>query len=219
MEHVNQEWLAELVDREPTAEERALLEEHPEWQRDLDAYREMTEALGRMDRMRPPRGHWDVLEARLASEGLIKPRRNTLLSLPLSAGWTRAAAAAALFLGGAFTGSSLTPAAGAPGLPGGSSLADVAAISDVEEAEQAVQAAESQYLNSLMRYSQLRQASDEPFQPDLSERSEALDMLVQASQNALRRAPDDPFINMYLVNTLAERSRVQRAARSGDNWF
>ena len=54
---------------------------------------------------------------------------------------------------------------------------------------------------------------------DPGERAAALDLLVQASENALRRAPDDPFINLFLVSTLAERRATSGAASSEDNWF
>ena len=104
MEFMNLEWLAELADREPTAEERELLEANPELKSEAEAIARQTAALGELPSLRPPRGDWAALEARLMSEGLIQTRTNTLLTLPLSAGWTRAAAALVLFLGGTLTG-------------------------------------------------------------------------------------------------------------------
>ena len=113
MEHLNLDWLAELADREPTDEEGALLSEHPEWTEELDALRAQTDALGGLPSLRPPRGDWAALEARLMSEGLIRTRTNAWLALPLASGWTKAAAALVLFFGGTLAGASF--AEGDPG--------------------------------------------------------------------------------------------------------
>ena len=215
MDHLNLDWLAELADREPTEEERARLAEHPEWLEELEALQAQTEALGELPSLRPPRGDWTALAARLMSEGLIRTRRNTWLTLPLSTGWTKAAAAVVLFLGGTLTGASFAGGGGDP-------LADMTAgVSTLGEAERAVAVSEQQYLNSLVRYRELSATEvDLGSFGDPRERAAALDMLVQAGQSALRRAPDDPFINLFLVNTLAEqRATVQRTRRSQDNWF
>ena len=213
MEFMNLEWLAELADREPTAEEQAILDEHPEWAAELDALRAQTEALGELPSLRPPRGDWAALEARLMSEGLIHTRKNTWLSLPQAAGWTKVAAALVLFLAGTATGSAFSGAAPAgPVLPG--------AATSLAEAERAVEVNEQRYLNSLVRYRELSQTErDLGSLPHTRDRAEALDLLVQASENALRRAPDDPFINLFLVSTLAEQRASARATRGQDNWF
>ncbi len=214
MEHMNLEWLAELADREPTAEERNLLERHPEWARELEELKEQTEALGALPSLRPPRGDWQAVEARLMSEGLIRTRRNVMLSLPLSAGWTRVAAALLLFVGGTATGMAVS---GGP--MGANDL--TAGIETLGDAERAVAVSEQQYLNALVRYRELQSSAADlrPFS-DSGERAAALDMLVQAGQNALQRAPDDPFINLFLVSTLAEqRATSRRTISPRDNWF
>ena len=141
-------WLAELVDRPPTADEQARLDAHPGLAAELAALKGQSEALSGLPRMQPPRGDWAMLEARLMSEGLIHTRKNHWLALPLSSGWTRTAAAAALFIAGAATGVSF-PSDGTPSA--GVTTADLAAIETVDQAEQVVQAAEQQYMNSLLR--------------------------------------------------------------------
>jgi len=209
-----QEWLAELVDRRPTAEEQARLDGNPELFEELTALKSQSEALASLPRMQPPRGDWQMLEARLMSEGLIRHRKNTWLSLPLSSGWTRAAAAAALFIGGTATGMSM------PGQDGSSmAVTDPASIETVDQAEQVVQVAEEQYMNSLLRYQQLRRASSDWTPLNARSRTQALDLLVSAGQSALRQAPDDPFINVFLLNTLAARRDVARNTATEDNWF
>ncbi len=215
MKHPNHDWLAELADREPTAEERKILDEHPEWARELEALREQTEALGALPSLRPPRGDWQSLEARLMSEGLIRTRKNVFMSLPVRAGWTQVAAALLMFVGGAATGLAISG-------DGATSSGDLtASIETLGDAERAVAASEQQYLNALVRYREL-QAAQADLGPlsDSRERQAALDLLLQAGQNALQRAPDDPFINLMFVSTLAEqRATSRRATSSRDNWF
>lgn len=208
------EWLAELVDRGPTPEEQTQLDANPHWRDELQALRRQSEALGNLPRMQPPRGDWQMLEARLTSEGLIRHQKNKWLSLPLSSGWTRVAAAAALFIGGAATGMSVQGS----GVPA-AALTDPASVQTVEQAEQVVEVAEQQYMNSLLRYQQLRRASNDWTPMNEQSRTQALDLLVQAGQSALRQAPDDPFINVFLLNTLAARRDQNRNAATEDNWF
>lgn len=208
------EWLAELVDRDPTTEEQTQLDANPHWRDELEALRRQSEALGNLPRMQPPRGDWQMLEARLTSEGLIRHEKNKWLSLPLNAGWTRVAAAAALFIGGAATGLSVQ----GNGVPA-TALTDPASVQTIEQAEQVVEVAEQQYMNSLLRYQQLRRASNDWTPMNEQSRTQALDLLVQAGQSALRQAPDDPFINVFLLNTLAARRDQNRNAATEDNWF
>ncbi len=216
MDEATMEWLAELVDRTATVEEQARLDASPELAEELVAMKRQSEALGSLPRMQPPRGDWPMLEARLMSEGLIRRRTNKWLSLPLSSGWSRAAAAAALFIAGTATGLSMPGTGGAAGAQ--AALVNPASINTVDQAAQVVEVAEQQYMNSLLRYQQLQRASSDWAPLNQQSRTEALDMLVQASQSALRQAPDDPFINVFLLNTLAARRGVARQATQ-DNWF
>jgi hypothetical protein len=218
MEQLTYEWLAELVDREPTSEEQARLDAEPELVEALDALRAQTEALGQLPRMMPPRGDWEELEARLMSEGLIRRSRPSWIpGATLASGWTKAAAAAAIFVVGAATGSALT---GPAAQVGGAGLdPQLSAVTSVSEAAQFVERAEQQYINSLLRYRQLAGTGGQNRVLNDRSRAQALDMLVQASQSALRAAPHDPFINGILVNALAEQQAVTRAASDDDNWF
>ena len=214
MEHMNLEWLAELADREPTSEERRLLEENPDLLDELLALQDQTESLGQLPSLRPPRGDWAALEARLMSEGLIHSRKNNWLTLPHTTNWMKVAAAAALFMGGTLTGAALN------GGPLGGFVDPAASMTTLAQAERAVESSERQYMNSLVRYRELSAGGRELTSLDNPrERSAALDLLVRASQSALRQAPDDPFINLFLVNTLAEQRATTRRTRGQDNWF
>lgn len=223
MEPVNLEWIAELVDREPTAEERALLAAHPEWAAELETLKAQTRDLAALPRMMPPAGDWEHLEARLLSEGLITSPHARWIRVPsLASGWTRLAAALVLFLGGGVAGSGVTRATLAANAPSGTPI-DVASVASLDEAAELVERTEQQYVSSLHRYRQLaeRTGRDPGASLDPARRAEALDVLVQASRSALRSAPYDPFINGILVNALAERQAVVSQAGRGrdDNWY
>ncbi|MEZ4417499.1 MAG: hypothetical protein R3E10_17225 [Gemmatimonadota bacterium] len=221
MEPLTHEWIAELVDREPTTQERELLDANPFWAAELEAMRAQTRDLAGLPRMVPPRGDWEHLEARLLSEGLITPAGAGWIRVPtFGTAWTRLAAAVVLFLGGSLTGATLARSGPASGPP---RAFDVAGVASLDEAADLVERTEQQYVSSLHRYRQLaeRAGRDPGASLDPSRRAEALDLLVQASRNALRTAPYDPFINGILVNALAEQQAVVRQTGRGtdDNWF
>ncbi|HSG47225.1 MAG TPA: hypothetical protein VLA43_05330, partial [Longimicrobiales bacterium] len=109
MEHLTRESLARLVDEGPRAEEAQHLATCLVCTSELEALRAQTRALGSLPEIRPPLGDWEVLEARLRSEGLIKtPSLLERLSLAHTPPWMRTAAAIALFLGGTGVGAAFT---------------------------------------------------------------------------------------------------------------
>lgn len=224
MEHVSLEALARLVDEPPTAEEAAHLDGCPTCAAELEALRLQTEELGSIPALRPPGGDWDVLEARLRSEGLVEgPDLLNRFGLAHTPGWMRAAAAVLLFLGGTALGTALD---GGPVLPGApatdaASTRYAANAGSVEDAAAAVRAAEQSYVDALTRYRQLlaREGTEDGV-GDPASRFAALEYLVAASQAAVRQAPADPFLNGLLASTLAEREATLQAISSNrDNWF
>lgn len=217
---MNHEKIAELVDREPTPQERVFLEAHPYWARELEAMRLQTEDLSALPILMPPRGDWEHLEGRLRSEGLISEANGRWIRVPaLGHPMMRVAAAFLLFLGGAFSGVAFARSAALPTF----AAFDVAEVSSLNEAAGLVERAEQQYVSSLHRYRQLaeREGRSADVGLDPNRRAEALGLLVEASRNALRSAPYDPFINGMLVNTLAEQQAVVQQAnrKRDDNWF
>ncbi len=220
MEHLNYEALARLVDEEPTATEREHLTHCVSCRASLADFRQQTEDLTSLPSLAPPRGDWTEIEARLTSEGLIRDRGvRDWLAWSLSAGWMKAAAVAAIFAAGAVTGSAAAERSALAELESIGALAATDDVRDLDSAERAVQLAEQRYAQSLLAYRRLL-ATDQPVPgDDPLRRAQALDLLIQAGQNAVRAAPDDPYINSFLVNVLTERQASSRTARSGDNWF
>jgi len=224
MEHLTRESLARLVDESPRADEAQHLATCLVCTSELEALRAQTRALASLPEIRPPLGDWEVLEARLRSEGLVEtPTLLERLSLAHTPAWMRTAAAVALFLGGTGVGAAFTSRG-----PDGSPTVDVmgqAALftgaTSVEEAAAAVQMAEQNYINAVSQYrGLLSQNGEEDYLGDPRGRFAALEYLVAASQAAVRQAPADPFLNGLLASTMAEReATLRRISSSQDNWY
>jgi hypothetical protein len=230
MERLTPEALARLVDHDPSPEENAALEAWPDAREELEALRQMTDALRNLPDVRPPRGDWEVLAARLASEGLIEPRSNRGRRIPISLPpWMQIAAALVLFLAGVGLGSGFRQFPGE--VAGGAWLLDPAAsytqvageARSLEEAAEIVRLTEQPYYAALARYQQLATAArgGDPGQEDPAVRMAALEALLAASRAAIRQAPGDAFLNGILVSTTAEREAFLRRVASDDraNWF
>ena len=217
MEHVTIDTLARLVDEAPRPEEAKHLAACEACSAELAALKAQTESLAALPEILPPLGDWDVLEAQLRSEGLVRdPGLFQTLGLARTPAWMPAAAAVVLFLGGTAFGvgvASRPSGVEAPSSP-------VAALS-VEDAASVVRAAEQQYVSAVSRYRELmeQQGGDAP-QVDPVSRYAALEHLVSVSQAAVRQAPGDPFLNGFLASALAERDVAARQVSVGrDNWF
>lgn len=226
MEHLTAEALARLVDEAPTEAEAAHLEGCSLCTAERAFLEEQTAALAGLADMRPPRGGWDTLEARLVSEGLV--RRGSVLDLVgRTPGWMRVAAAVVLFLGGTGLGLTLGAAPGSPlaardagGEDGPFTRASQAAT--VDDAAEAVRLAERQFMDAMIRYRQLLDAQngEEPL-GEPGAHYAALEYLVAAAQVAVQQAPADPFLNGLLASTLAEReaARQEVMRRAGMDWY
>ncbi|HKJ01004.1 MAG TPA: hypothetical protein VJ997_01080 [Longimicrobiales bacterium] len=224
MEHLTREALARLVDESPGAEEARHLGACLGCSSELDALRAQTRALASLPEIRPPLGDWEVLEARLRSEGLVEtPALLERLSLAHTPPWMRTAAAVALFMGGTGVGAAL-----ASGRPGGADPVEAVGqtalftdASNLDDAAAAVKVAEENYINAVSQYRQyLSQNGEDDLLGDPRGRYAALEYLVAASQAAVRQAPADPFLNGLLASTLAEReATLRRISSSQDNWF
>ena len=89
MEHLTRESLARLVDESPQADEARHLATCLVCTSELEALRTQTQALASLPEIRPPLGDWEVLEARLRSEGLVEtPSLLERLSLAHTPPWT-----------------------------------------------------------------------------------------------------------------------------------
>lgn len=223
MGHLKPEVLARLIDEAARPEEEEHLAACAHCAAELEGLARLREELGSLPDMVPPMGDWDVLEARMRSEGLIRdPGLIGRLGLARTPGWMRAAAAVLVFLTGTAVGAGLVGRG--PGLtgagPGGAGAARFAQATTLDEAAVAVRVAEESYIQALSRYRQLQAEQGIESESDPATRFAALEYLVAASQAAVRQAPADPFLNGLLASTLAEREAVlRRISSSRDNWF
>lgn len=225
MEHLTLETLARLLDDAPTEAEAAHLAGCGVCARELDELREQTSALARLPDLRPPMGDWEVLEARLVSEGLVE-RRNAVMGLASTPGWMRTAAAIALFVGGTGLGFALGGAAPGPaGAAGGVGVGDpfaipAASVSNVEEAAELVRLTERRYIDAILQYGQLKQMrGDADAAVDPERRFVALEYLLAAAQPAVEEAPADPFLNGLLASIMAEREAARsEVVRQAAEW-
>lgn len=221
MTHLTLEALARLVDEAPGPDEREHLRSCPACRGEMEALERQTEDLGSLPDLRPPRGDWEMLEVRLAREGLLRDGGTLPGQRFLPAGWMRLAAALVLFLGGTGVGAAAVRG-GADAESVGVGLATVERARTPEEAADAVRQAEEFYIQALSRYRELSEAGEPgTSDDDPAGRYAALEGILAASRAAVREAPADPFINGILVSTLAERqATLRQISTTGDaNWF
>lgn len=226
MDRLTPEALARLVDNDPTSEEVEALGADTELAAELEALRELTDALGALPDVRPPRGDWEALEARLVSEGLVQgrggfgPRRS--VSLPA---WLQIAAAMVLFLAGTGVGAGYRPGGEATAGPVAAELSALTRVAQeartLDEAAEVLRMTEQPYHAALTRYQQLSDlARGGAVQDDPAVRMAALEAVLAASQAAIRQAPGDVFLNGILVSASAEReAQLRRMNRNRDSWF
>jgi hypothetical protein len=224
MEHLSPETLARLVDEAPTAEERDHLDRCADCAEEFEWVRDTSEALGRLPDVRPPRGDWAVLEARLVSEGLVRSERGWATALARTPGWMRGAAAVVLFLSGAGVGFAVdAPSARSAGATSGDGPFAFASVepTTVDEAAEAMQMAERVFVDALLRYRQMVDAeSGDPGAVDPQRRYAALEYFLAAGEAAVREAPADPFMNGLLASVRAERQAARNEVlRQAQDWY
>jgi hypothetical protein len=215
MEHLTLETLARLVDESGDLIERDHLAGCERCARELAEMRRQSAELAALPRLEPRAASWVELRDRLVDADLIRdPRPVPRWRSPAV---LRAAAALALFAGGALVGGAVA-GSGDPRASGvtASSTSGAGGGSDAEALE-VLREAEDAYLAALMRYSELTEdAAMDPLT-----RLAALESIVLASRAALQQAPADPVINGYYLTALGERERMMRqlVVDSSDPWF
>jgi len=227
--HLTLEALARLVDEAATRDEHAHLADCEECRGRLDALREQTAALGQLPDVRPPRGDWAVLEARMASEGLVRPEPNLLQRLASTPGWMRVAASVVLFAGGVGVGAGLdrmAPADTRPALASGAARSqggvstvalETATVSTADAAADLVRIKEREYRDALVQFAQLSEG--EGTAPNPEARMASLDYAIVSLQAGLQEAPADPVLNGFLASMLAERDNTLRQISNTTEYF
>ena len=225
MEHLSLEALARLVDETPFRSEGQHLARCPECSQELELLRKQTEALGSLPDLRPAPGDWPALEARLEGEGLLgrsDPVSTEIRLIDRRHGWMQAAAAVVLFLVGGLSGAALAPIRSAPEIGGGVEVAareaSASEAATAEEAAEIVRLAEQQYRDAILQYRALTRNADAETPMD-ARRLAAIDALVAMSQAAVQEAPDDPFLNGFLVSAVAEREAAMNTLFASDDRY
>lgn len=241
MEHLTRETLARLVDEVPNPGKDRHLEECGRCRGELKALRDQVMALRGLPDIVPPPGDWRALERRLIEAGLLRensegspahgdldPRTSRrvegaptvtmssrLRSMRTARSlWATAAAAVAVFLGGAFTGvqfgsgSSQTPVADA--VLGGATLPSASSLTTPDEALAALRDTEMRYISIRARLEELTASGSSSLFENPYRRIAALEHLAAASQAAVQQAPGDPYFNGLLVSVLGEREATAR---------
>ncbi len=240
MSHLTPETLARLVDEPASGEEESHLTACPGCRREMEALRQQREMLAALPNMMPAPDQWATIRQRLRAEGLARSPGRWWRSPAL----TRAAAAAALFVGGAGAG---WVAHGLPAGPraapssamvadgradGASSPADgrtfaadgqeaasprVTTLADAASGDAAddVEQAEQAFRAALNRY----MGQNSTTAADPAARLAALDNIVLTTAEALKAAPADPVINGYYLTAVAQRDAVLRQISAGEPVF
>ena len=171
-----------------------------------------------------PLNEWRTIAARAREEGLIRESRSSQFAQP----WMQAAAAVLLLIGGIGIGratvglptavpvASSNPPATATQSPAGSNVAprqesDVS-FASVDEASDALDRAVAQYRRASEFIAAANNASirNRDSLDMYSARVAALDKIMNATQSALKTAPDDPVINQYYLATMGARVATQQ---------
>jgi hypothetical protein len=217
MEHLNLEQLARLVDEQPTPEEQRILDKDPGLKRELEALRSQTRSLRDLPALLPPPGGWHQLEKTLVSAGLISSPAGPIVWRK----WLQVAAALVIFIGGTAFGWVTAEAPASVWVRGGNPVAravSTGAPGSIQEALLRVETTEREYRQASAHYRLfLNEHAGQQINPNPATRVPFLDAMVAAGYLAAEALPADPFINAFLIETLAERDQTLRQVRQ-DNW-
>jgi hypothetical protein len=171
-----------------------------------------------------PLNDWRTIAARAREEGLIRESRSSQFVQP----WMQAAAAVLLLIGGIGIGratvglptaapvsvsnppaAATAPPVGSNGAPQSESDIDFASV---DEASDALDRAVAQYKRASEFIAAANNASirSRDSLDMYSARVAALDKIMNATQRALKTAPDDPVINQYYLATMGARVATQQ---------
>jgi len=223
-EHLSIERISAFLD-EPWADREAErhLETCDECRAESERLSRMRMALSALGELDPLANEWAKIEARLgavpAMSGVTPRARPGLGRRLLSNGPLQAAAALALFAGGVLAGLQFTSGTGSPAGGVSPATGELPAVVSAGGEDRAVQNVLSE-IEELR--APLRSVSDEgeagsgdvaaDFDAIQAARLAArLDGLIQAMQERLEGAPDDPFASAYLIELMDERARLAEA--------
>jgi hypothetical protein len=173
------------------------------------------------ERQLPPLNDWRTIAARAREEGLIRESssRGWLSGQP----WIQAAAAVLLLIGGIAIGRATiglpsaiqssagnTTAAATGAIAPSISTPSNASFASVDEASATLKRAVADYQLASEYLASGSSVRSRDSLTIYSARAAALDKIVDATENALQSAPQDPVLNQYYLATMGARAATQQ---------
>jgi len=217
MSHLPDERLAALYDDPPTSAELAHLASCERCAAERAAYRTLHELANAEQRIGAPLSDWDTLAPALRADGVIDTGEWRVARRPrrFSGGWSQAAAALLIALGGIAYGrysavGSVLPDSRQHAVAV-AAAGDSVAFNSVDEARQAQELYQSLYQSAALYLAAHDTVDLAPGSPAaIRRRLAALDEVGATVRQALTESPADPVINGYYLTTLGQREATLR---------
>jgi len=217
MSHLPDERLAALYDDPPTSAELAHIASCERCAAERAAYRTLRELANAEQRIGAPLSDWDTLAPALRADGVIDTGEWRVARRPrrFSGGWSQAAAALLIALGGIAYGrysavGSVLPDSRQRAVAV-AAAGDSVAFNSVDEARQAQELYQSLYQSAALYLAAHDTVDLAPGSPAaMRRRLAALDEVGATVRQALTESPADPVINGYYLTTLGQREATLR---------
>ncbi len=227
MSHLPIDRLAALADEQPTADEKAHLDQCAACAGEVDAHRALLAMAGaERGAMGMPLTRWESLAERLRAEGLVasttgRPAQGRF-SMSSSRSLLQIAAALILVASGAVMGRASTGASLLPGIMGDEQdrVAKARPFSEntipvtfasVQEAQRWKDVYVGAYQNAVSYLAEHDSSNLSPETPAVMRaRLSALDQVSRTMRQALNDAPYDPVINDFYINSFGQREATLR---------
>ena len=217
MSHLPDERLAALYDEPPTSAELAHLASCERCAAERMAYRTLRDLASGEQRIGAPLTDWESLAPALRADGVIDTGEWRVARRPrrFGGGWTQAAAAAFIAIGGITYGRYSAVGSVLPGAHGTAFAAkgspDSSAFSSIEQARSAQEQAQTLYQSAALYLASHDTVELSPDSPAaIRRRLATLDEVGETVRQALAESPGDPVINGYYLTTLGQREATLR---------
>jgi hypothetical protein len=221
MLHLTSERLAALVDESPTPAELVHLTGCVECTRERAMFRNLASlASSEANRIGTPLTNWESIAPVLAADGVIDNGRGLQLrARTVRRPWLQAAAAVLLVAGGMMAGRATTGATVLPVLasnnrtnPNIDTTGRFKNVSDAAQIQAQSQALYETATAYLAQHDTSSRSVDSP--SSIQTRLAAIEQTQDVMNEALKKAPYDPVINGYYLNTLGQREATLRQLNS-----
>jgi len=215
MLHLSSERLAALVDESPTPPELAHLTGCADCSQERAMFRNLASlASSESNRIGAPLTSWESIAPVLVADGVIDTGRGLKLrARTLHRPWLQAAAAVLLIAGGMMAGRATTGASVLPIAEGNhttTGLDTTGRFKSVADAAQIQAQSQALYETATAYLAQHDTAAHVDSPSSIRTRLAAIEQTQDVMGAALKKAPYDPVINGYYLNTLGQREATLR---------